>query len=563
MSLYRSSQSFSIASKRLRIRSYSSAIFPTVFQRHSFNQEPGQYLAVQSRHFLATSSATSSSNSLSAPRIDYYAYKTDSDDLEFGDYNSLASQEEGVTRPYVSVDQLDESYIDKKVWIRGRVSNVRAKGNACFLIIRGGSFFTVQSCHFKDKAHAELSKKFIKFVGDIPLESIVDVYGEVVAADVKSCTQQKVEIQALKVITVSRAPVALPFLLEDAARSQAEISASENSDRPLSGVTQEIRLNNRWLDLRVPANNAVMRLRSAVSLLFREALLNERFIEINSPKLIAGASEGGSEVFRTDYFGTPACLAQSPQLYKQMAISADLDRVFEIGPVFRAEKSHTKRHLCEFTGLDLEMAIDSHYSETLGVLHRLFRHIFEGLEARFAKELSVVREQYPSEPVRFTAEPLIIHWWDAIAMLREAGHQAEDFEDLSTPQELILGDLVKQKFNADFYIVDQYPSKIRPFYTMPNPQRPQYSNSYDLFLRGQEICSGAQRCHDTAMLEERIVKQGIDLQQLKDYVDSFRHGVSPHAGAGIGLDRVVFLYLALDNVRKASMFPRDPTRITP
>lgn len=342
MSLYRSSQSFSIASKRLRIRSYSLAVFPAVLQRHSFNQEPGQYLAVQSRRFLATSSVTSSSNSLSAPRIDYYAYKTDSDDLEFGDYILLASQEEGVTRPYVSVDQLDESYIGKKVWIRGRVSNVRAKGNAFFLIIRGGSFFTVQSCHFKDKAHADLSKKFIKFVGDIPLESIVDVYGEVVAADVKSCTQQKVEIQALKVITVSRAPVALPFLLEDAARSQAEISASENSDRPLSGVTQEIRLNNRWLDLRVPANNAVMRLRSAVSLLFREALLNELFIEINSPKLIAGASEGGSEVFRTDYFGTPACLAQSPQLYKQMAISADLDRVFEIGPVFRAEKSHTK-----------------------------------------------------------------------------------------------------------------------------------------------------------------------------------------------------------------------------
>lgn len=196
-------------------------------------------------------------------------------------------------------------------------------------------------------------------------------------------------------------------------------------------------------------------------------------------------------------------------------------------------------------------------------MHRLFRHIFEGLESRFSKELAVVREQYPSDPVRFTKDPLIIHWWDAIAMLREAGHEVDDYEDLSTAQELLLGDLVSKKYQADFYIVDQYPSKIRPFYTMPNPTQPLYSNSYDLFLRGQEICSGAQRCHDATMLEERILNKGMELHPLRHYIDSFRHGISPHAGAGIGLDRVVFLYLALDNVRKASMFPRDPSRCTP
>lgn len=142
---------------------------------------------------------------------------------------------------------------------------------------------------------------------------------------------------------------------------------------------KDIRLNNRWLDLRVPANNAIMRIRSGISLLFREALVNKGFVEINTPKLIAGESEGGSEVFRTDYFGTPACLAQSPQLYKQMAISADLERVFEIGPVFRAEKSFTRRHLCEFTGLDLEMSIKFHYNEALEIIHYMFRYIFEGV----------------------------------------------------------------------------------------------------------------------------------------------------------------------------------------
>eukprot|EP01039_Chlorochromonas_danica_P008649 gene8649-9530_t len=503
-------------------------------------------------------------------KIDYFTIPStpplvegSSNNLHFGDYELIASQ--GVDQKvFASIDTLHHPHnLGQHVWLRGRLTSLRAKGNACFLVLRDGPFHTVQACHFKDKTQLENSKALLKFLGGLTLESIVDIYGKVVPAEVKGCSQKQVEIQMEQVYVVSRAPVQLPFLLEDAARSEEEIALSQGSDRPLSGVASDTRLNNRWLDLRVPANNAIMRLRSAISFLFRDALLNEDFIEINTPKLISGESEGGSEVFRTDYFGQPACLAQSPQLYKQMAISADLGKVFEIGPVFRAEKSLTRRHLCEFTGLDLEMAIQSHYSETLGVLHRLFRHIFEGLETRFAKELAVVRNQYPSEPVRFTAEPLIIHWPEAIAMLRAAGQDVGDYDDLSTATELVLGGLVKEKYNADFYIVDQYPSAIRPFYTMPNLTHPAYSNSYDLFLRGQEICSGAQRCHDADMLEKRIVEKGMDPNLLRSYIDSFRHGIYPHAGAGIGLDRVVFLYLGLDNVRKASMFPRDPNRCTP
>lgn len=403
----------------------------------------------------------------------------------------------------------------------------------------------------------------IKFVGSLPLESVVDIQGVVAAADVKSCSQNNVEIQIQKVFAVSRAPAVLPFLMEDACRSEEDIASSQSADRPFAGVSQDTRLNNRWLDLRVPANNAIMRVRGGISRLFREALTQRGFTEINTPKLIAGESEGGSEVFRTDYFGQPACLAQSPQLYKQMAISADLDRVFEIGPVFRAEKSLTRRHLCEFTGLDLEMEIKFHYDEALEVIHHMFRHIFEGLERDFAAELAVIRAQYPSEPVQFTAAPLTLHWAEGMQMLRDAGHEVDDTADLTGALELALGALVKTKYHSDFFALDQYPSSVRPFYTMPSALHPLASNSYDLFIRGQEICSGAQRCHDAAMLEQRIVEKGIDLGPLQSYVDSFKHGVSPHAGAGIGLDRVVFLYLGLDNVRKASMFPRDPNRISP
>lgn len=248
-----------------------------------------------------------------------------------------------------------------------------------------------------------------------------------------------------------------------------------------------------------------------------------------------------------------------------MAISSDMNRVFEVGPVFRAEKSHTRRHLCEFTGLDLEMAIDDHYMETLEVIHTMFKHIFTGLETRFAKELHVIRQQYFSEPLEFTDAPCVLHWPEAMQILKDEGFDmGDELGDLSGAMELALGAAVKETYGTDFFMLDKYPSTIRPFYTMPDADDPRYSNSYDIFIRGMEICSGAQRCHDADMVMKLLKDKGVDPGPgLESYVESFRHGVSPHAGAGIGLERVVFLYLGLDNVRKASMFPRDPNRCTP
>lgn len=319
-----------------------------------------------------------------------------------------------------------------------------------------------------------------------------------------------------------------------------------------------------------------------------------------------------------------------------MAISSDFPRVFEIGPVFRAENSNTRRHLCEFTGLDLEMEIKDHYDETLEVLHGLFKYIFNGLETRFAKEVAIIRTQYDSEPVEFTDEPCILHWEEAMEILTEKGFDMGDqlgdlngamvsthhpghnilfifastirlfshnmlhmlYTFLHTLSRNLLLELQSKKntkqissckfpillYTSCFFIsllfmlkrkkhyiiihhtyrLDKYPAVIRPFYTMPNPEDKRYSNSYDMFIRGQEICSGAQRCHDVEMLKEILKEKGIDAGgPLEKYMESFTHGVCPHAGAGIGLERVVFLYLGLDNVRKASMFPRDPNRCIP
>lgn len=497
--------------------------------------------------------------------VTYLSYEEQDKYEKFGDMTMVMSRSRS-GREFVKVEDLGVKHQPgDTVWLRGRLQSIRVKGGSCFLVIRQDSFNTVQAVFFKDKENPEFSQKMIKYLKTLTEESIVDIEGTLASSEVRSCSVQNVEIMIGRIHSVAKANAILPFLVEDAARSEAEVDASQETDRPFPRLGQELRLDNRWMDLRAPANNAILRVQSMVCQLFRESLYSQGFVEIHTPKLIAGESESGAGVFTTDYFGQTACLAQSPQLYKQMAISSDLNRVFEVGPVFRAENSNTRRHLCEFTGLDLEMAINDHYMETLEVIHSMFRHIFTGLESRLAKELAIIREQYPSEPCTFTEEPCVLHWPEAMQILKDEGFDIGDgMGDLSGAMELALGKVVKVKYGTDFFMLDKYPITVRPFYTMPDPDDPKYSNSYDIFIRGQEICSGAQRCHDPDLVEENLKMKGIEAGAgLEAYIKSFRDGVSPHAGAGIGLERVVFLYLGLDNVRKASMFPRDPNRCVP
>ncbi len=207
--------------------------------------------------------------------------------------------------------------------------------------------------------------------------------------------------------------------------------------------------------------------------------------------MIGGASEGGANVFKFEYFGSPACLAQSPQLYKQMALCADFDRVFEIGPVFRAEDSNTNRHLCEFTGLDMEMTIKEHYFEVLDMLADMLVYLFQGIEKNYAKELEVINKQYPFEPFVCKTPVVKLHFKEGVQMLQEAGFDQAPLDDLSTETERALGKMVKDKYGTDFYMLYGYPAAVRPFYTMLDPHDSNYTNSYDFFMRGEEITSGA------------------------------------------------------------------------
>jgi len=467
--------------------------------------------------------------------------------------------------PIASLGTPEGPAIGSQVWIRARVATLRVKGKVSFVVLRQDSFYTVQAVKFKSKEDGGASATaFAKFFKALPLESIVDVQGTLVSANVSGCTQSTVELQMDRAYCVSRALPNLPFLLADAQRSEAEIVASLETDRPFVRVLQDLRLDHRWLDIRVPANNAILRVQAAVCRLFREALSERGFIEIHSPKLIAGESEGGAEIFRTEYFGRQASLAQSPQLYKQMALSADLPGVFEVGPVFRAENSNTNRHLCEFTGLDLEMPISWHYDEVIAVVNETLVKICRGLEEECSDLLATIRKMYPSEAPLIPQEgPCVVHWPEAMQMLADAGVDRDPLADLSTEEEKTLGGLVREKFQTDLFFLDRYPSAVRPFYTMPCSDQPEYSNSYDVIFRGQEIGSGAQRCHDPELLEARCTELGVPTGPLKPYIDSFRHGVPPHGGVGLGLERIVQLYLGLDNIRKAVFFARDPMRLSP
>eukprot|EP00958_Prasinococcus_capsulatus_P028663 scaffold7196_cov403-Prasinococcus_capsulatus_cf.AAC.4 len=295
----------------------------------------------------------------------------------YGDKPRVQSQER-TSKVWTLVSDCTADKVGETVLVRARIHSSRKQGKMCFLTLRQRTA-TVQAILF---VGSECSKQMVAYAAGIPKESIVDVEAEVVAPEEKivSTSQQDVELRVLRVYSVSKSTPDLPFQLEDAARSETAYAGEEQFAR----VGQDTRLDNRVVDLRTPANNAIFRVQSGVCTLFREFLLGQGFTEIHTPKLIGGTSEGGANVFRLEYFGRNGCLAQSPQLYKQMAVCADLDRVFEIGPVFRAENSFTHRHLCEFVGLDIEMAIKEHYHEVLDVLDKMFLHIFDGLNERCA-----------------------------------------------------------------------------------------------------------------------------------------------------------------------------------
>lgn len=471
---------------------------------------------------------------------------------------SKASEVTGIKRTKIST--LSAENDGEQVVFRGRIHTARQQSaNMCFIAFRQQD--SIVQGLLKSNGES-ITKQMVKFAAGLSLESIVLVHGVVKKVDtlINSATVQDVEIHITKIFLVSAAPSQLPLLIEDASRSDAEAEASG-----LPVVNLDTRLDARVIDLRTMTNHCIFELQSGICSLFREYLTKLNFREIHTPKLIGSPSEGGANVFEVTYFKTKAYLAQSPQLYKQQLIAADFERVFEIAPVFRAENSNTHRHMTEFVGLDMEMAIEEHYHEVVDILGDLFIFMFTQLKERYAKEIATIRKQFPVEEFKIPEKMIKLHYKDAVRMLNENGKEQGDFEDLSTENEKFLGKLVREKYDTDFFILDKFPLAVRPFYTMPDPEDPNYSNSYDFFMRGEEILSGAQRIHDADLLKERMKFHEVDPAGpgVADYVNAFTYGCPPHAGGGIGLERVLMFFLDLKNIRRASLFPRDPKRLHP
>ncbi|KAK4108841.1 aspartyl-tRNA synthetase [Canariomyces notabilis] len=408
----------------------------------------------------------------------------------------------------------------------------------------------------------EVSENFVRWAEHLTTESFVHVRGKLQRPpeEIKGCSIRELEVMIDSMHLVVPVKEHLPVDVF----SIDQVQEDEETHQLESVASTRVRVMNRIAFLRTPTAQSIFRINSAICSIFRSVLEGHNFIEIHTPKLMPAATESGAEVFRANYFGRTAFLAQSPQLSKQMSISADFARVFEIGPVFRAEDSNTHRHLTEYTGLDLEMAINSDYHEALRIIDDLMKSIFKGIYSRCRRELDIIKTRFPHEDLVWLDETPIIPFKDAVKLLNESGwtddhgHKASETEDLSTRAEIRLGELIKEKYKTDYYIIDKFPASVRPFYTHLDPEDSRFTNSFDIFLRGQEITTGGQRIHDPEVLIERMKKAGIEPAGMQEYLQGFEYGVLPHAGCGIGLERLVFLMLNLGDIRNASLFPRDP-----
>lgn len=325
-----------------------------------------------------------------------------------------------------------------------------------------------------------------------------------------------------------------------------------------SSLSMDTELSLRPVTLRAPRARAVFRIQAAVCRAFREFLQGEGFTEIHTPKLGRAGAEGGSSQFRVDYFGRKAVLAQSPQLYKQAMVGV-FERVYEIGPVFRAEKHATQRHLNEYTSLDLEMGFLHSFTDLMALEQGFLRRLVALLRQEYAGELALLGAELP-DPEHIPA----VRFDEAKRLAAEAyGYAIREPYDLEPEEEQHIGRYAKEVWGSDFVFVTHYPGRKRPFYTMDDPEDPRYTLSFDLLFRGMEITTGGQRIHNYGQQVEKLKARGMEPEDFSGYLLFHKHGAPPHGGLGIGLERLTMQLCGLDNIRRASLFPRDRTRLEP
>ena len=424
-------------------------------------------------------------------------------------------------------------HVGERVRVAGWLQSNRQLGGINFLALRDG-WGVVQAVA---ESEAELAPLVENEAG---LESVVEIEGQVVS---EAQAPGGVELHNLKIEVVTPVRETTPLPL-----NKRKLNANINT-----------LLDHAVVINRHPSRRAILRLASGAMSSFRRTLTARGFTEIQTPKIVAAATESGANVFKLGYFGRDAYLAQSPQFYKQVMVGV-FERVFEVGPVFRAEPHDTTRHLNEYVSLDAEMGFIENHFTIMALLRDILADMIETFHAQYPAELELLRVELPVVPEQIPH----IHFSEAQELiLRLHGVDVRGEPDLSPQDERWLGEWAMQQYGSDFLFVPGYPMRKRPFYTHPEPGRPQYSNSFDLIFRGTELVTGGQRLHRYEDYLAALEKANLPVEPFEAYLEAFKYGMPPHGGFAIGLERLLMQLTGAPNVKLVTTFPRDLNRLTP
>lgn len=418
----------------------------------------------------------------------------------------------------------------ERVRVNGAVHTIRDMGTVAFIILRKRE--GLLQCVFEEG----VSKFNLK---DLKEADTVEVTGILAKSD-KAPNGSEIRIEEMKILSEPAEPMPLSI-------AKWKLNTS-----------LEAKLNYRPISLRNIRERATFKLQEGIVRGFRDFLYQEGFTEIHTPKIGAKSAEGGANLFRLDYFHRPAILQQSPQFYKQMMVGV-FDRVFETAPVFRAEKHNTKRHLNEYTSLDFEMGYIEGFEDLMAMETGFLQYTMGLLEKDYGGELKIFGIELPK------AKEIPAVRFDEIKKLvsEKYGRKMKNPFDLEPEEEQLIGQYAKEEWDADFLFVTHYPSKKRPFYAMDDPEDTDYTLSFDLLFRGMEITTGGQRVHDYQELLKKMEARDMTEEGMEQYLSAFKYGMPPHGGLGIGLERLTMKLIGEDNVREATLFPRDLSRLEP
>ena len=429
-------------------------------------------------------------------------------------------------------DILEKDLIGRTVKINGMVHTVRDMSEFAFIVLRKNEGLV--QCVFAEGAF-DFDIKMLKEGTTVEVEGVV-------AKEDRAPHGFEIRLTSIRVLSHPAKNTMLPLPI-----AKWKLNTS-----------LETKVALRPISLRNVRERAIFKIQEGLVRGIRDFLYREHFTEIRSPKIVAGNAEGGANVFKLEYFGKKAFLAQSPQFYKQTMVGV-YDRVFEIAPVFRAEKHNTTRHLNEYTSVDFEMGYIESFEEIMAMEQAMLQYTFSFLEKEYAKELKILGVTLPKADkipvVRFDeAKRLVAEKYD---------RKIKNPYDLEPEEEVLIGKYFEEEYGSDFVFVTHYPSKKRPFYAMDDQTDSKFTLSFDLLFKGMEVTTGGQRIHDYEEIVKKMQARDMDIADFENYLMIFKHGMPPHGGLGLGLERLTMRLLGEVNVRETAMFPRDVSRLEP